>query len=127
MLATINHVYDANPDALIGVITPGPWGAINPFVNNKMSSLCAHDDSGINEMPINEWAEQYVSTLAEFAKAYSLPLLDLYHGSGLRPWNNNFINSYYHGTNDTDTTHPNAKAMQKYIAPRIASFIESFA
>ena len=127
MLATINHVYDANPDALIGVITPGPWGAINFFVNNKMSSLCAHDDSGINEMPINEWAEQYVSTLAEFAKAYSLPLLDLYHGSGLRPWNNNFINSYYHGTNDTDTTHPNAKAMQKYIAPRIASFIESFA
>ena len=127
MLATINHVYDANPDALIGVITPGPWGAINPFVNNKMSSLCAHDDSGINEMSINEWAEQYVSTLAEFAKAYSLPLLDLYHGSGLRPWNNNFINSYYHGTNDTDTTHPNAKAMQKYIAPRIASFIESFA
>lgn len=127
MLATINHVYDANPDALIGVITPGPWGAINPFVNNKMSSLCAHDDSGINEMSINEWAEQYVSTLAEFAKAYSLPLLDLYDGSGLRPWNNNFINSYYHGTNDTDTTHPNAKAMQKYIAPRIASFIESFA
>ena len=127
MLAKINHVYDANPDALICVIPPGPWGAINPFVNNKMSSLCAHDDSGINEMPINEWAEQYVSTLAEFAKAYSLPLLDLYHGSGLRPWNNNFINSYYHGTNDTDTTHPNAKAMQKYIAPRIASFIESFA
>ncbi|WP_270254133.1 SGNH/GDSL hydrolase family protein [Lactobacillus johnsonii] len=127
MLATINHVYDANPDALIGVITPGPWGAINPFVTNKMSSLGAHDDSGINEMSINEWAEQYVSTLAEFAKAYSLPLLDLYHGSGLRPWNDNFINSYYHGTNDTDTTHPNAKAMQKYIAPRIANFIESFA
>ena len=127
MLATINHVYDANPDALIGVITPGPWGAINSFVTDKMSSLGAHDDSGINEMSINEWAEQYVSTLEEFAKAYSLPLLDLYHGSGLRPWNNNFINSYYHGTNDTDTTHPNAKAMQKYIAPRIASFIESFA
>ena len=127
MLATINHVYDANPDALIGVITPGPWGAINPFVTNKMSSLGAHDDSGISEMSINEWAEQYVSTLEEFAKTYSLPLLDLYHGSGLRPWNDNFINSYYHGSNDTDTTHPNAKAMQKYIAPRIASFIESFA
>lgn len=127
MLATINHVYDANPDALIGVITPGPWGAINPFVTNKMSSLGAHDDSGINEMSINEWAEQYVSTLEEFAKTYSLPLLDLYHGSGLRPWNDNFINSYYHGSNDTDTTHPNAKAMQKYIAPRIANFIESFA
>lgn len=127
MLSTINHVYDANPDALIGVITPGPWGAINSFVTDKMSSLGAHDDSGINELPINEWAEQYVSTLEEFAKAYSLPLLDLYHGSGLRPWNDNFINEYYHGTSDTDTTHPNAKAMQKYIAPRIASFIESFA
>lgn len=127
MLATINHVYDKNPDALIGVITPGPWGAINPFVTGKMSSLGAHDDSGINELAINEWAEQYVSTLEEFAKTYSLSLLDLYHGSGLRPWNDNFINEYYHGMNDTDTTHPNPKAMQKYIAPRVASFIESFA
>lgn len=127
MLATINHVYDANPDALIGVITPGPWGAINSFVTDKMSSLGTHDDSGISELSINEWAEQYVSTLEEFAKTYSLPLLDLYHGSGLRPWNNNFINNYYHGTNDTDTTHPNSEAMKKYIAPRIASFIESFA
>lgn len=127
MLATINHVYDANPDALIGVITPGPWGAINSFVTDKMSSLGAHDDSGINELAINEWAEQYVSTLEEFAKAYSLPLLDLYHESGLRPWNNNFINEYYHGMNDTDTTHPNPDAMKKYIAPRVASFIESFA
>lgn len=127
MLATINHVYDANPDALIGVITPGPWGAINSFATDKMSSLGTHDDSGISELSINEWAEQYVSTLEEFAKTYSLPVLDLYHESGLRPWNNNFINSYYHGTNDTDTTHPNSEAMKKYIAPRIASFIESFA
>lgn len=127
MSATINHVYDTNPDALIGIIAPGPWGAINSFVTDKMSTLGTHDDSDINDLLINEWAEKYVSVLAEFAKVYSLPFLDLYHGSNLRPWNDSFINNYYHGTNDTDTTHPNSEAMKKYIAPKIARFIESFA
>ena len=127
MLATINHVYDANPDALIGVITPGPWGAINPFKTDKMSTLDAHDDATVNDMAINDFAEKYVSTLKDFAKMYSLPFLDLYHESNLRPWNDDFINSYYHGQSPTDTTHPNPDAMKKFIAPKIAKFIESFA
>ena len=35
-----------------------------------------------------------------------------------------FINKYYHGQSATDTTHPNPNGLKKYIAPRIASFLE---
>ena len=71
--------------------------------------------------------EKLQESLHDFAKLNSLPFLDLYHYSGLRPWDSDFINKYYHGTNDTDTTHPNADTMKQFIAPKIAKFIESFA
>lgn len=126
MLNTIDNIYKANPNAVIGLITPGPWGSINQFATDKMSTLDAHDDATVNDMAINDFAEKYVSTLKDFAKMYSLPFLDLYHESNLRPWNDDFINSYYHGQSPTDTTHPNPDAMKKFIAPKIAKFIESF-
>lgn len=126
LLETINNAYKANPNVLIGIISPGPWGSINPFKTDKMSTLDAHDDATVNNMAINDFAEKYVSTLKDFAKMYSLPFLDLYHESNLRPWNDDFINSYYHGQSPTDTTHPNPDAMKKFIAPKIAKFIESF-
>lgn len=127
--ATLDHIYSSNFDAQIGVIAPGPWGAINQHLDAtiKMSTLGSHSDSEINDMPIIDFAEKYVQTLQDFAKLNSLPFLDLYHYSGLRPWDSDFINKYYHGTNDTDTTHPNADTMKQFIAPKIAKFIESFA
>lgn len=127
--ATLDHIYSLNFDAQVGVIAPGPWGAINQHLDAtiKMSTLGSHSDSEINDMPIIDFAEKYVQTLQDFAKLNSLPFLDLYHYSGLRPWDPEFINKYYHGTNNTDTTHPNADTMKQIIAPKIAKFIESFA
>ena len=127
--ATLDHIYSLNFDAQVGVIAPGPWGAINQHLDAtiKMSTLGSHSDSEINDMPIIDFAEKYVQILHDFAKLNSLPFLDLYHYSGLRPWDSDFINKYYHGTNDTDTTHPNADTMKQFIAPKIAKFIESFA
>lgn len=127
--ATLDHIYNVNFDAQVGIIAPGPWGAINQHLDAtiKMSTLGSHSDSEINDMPIIDFAEKYVQTLQDFAKLNSLPFLDLYHYSGLRPWDSTFINKYYHGTNDTDTTHPNSEAMKKFIAPKVAEFIKSFA
>lgn len=127
--ATLDHIYSLNFDAQVGVIAPGPWGAINQHLDAtiKMSTLGAHSDSEVNDMSITTFAEKYVQTLQDFAKLNSLPFLDLYHYSGLRPWDSTFINKYYHGTNDTDTTHPNSEAMKKFIAPKVAEFIKSFA
>ena len=126
---TLDHVYQSAFDAQVGIIAPGPWGAINQHLDAtiKMSTLISHSDSEINDMPIIDFAEKYVQTLHDFAKLNSLPFLDLYHYSGLRPWDSDFINKYYHGTNGTDTTHPNADAMKQFIAPKIAKFIEGFA
>lgn len=127
--ATLDHIYSSNFDAQVGIIAPGPWGAINQHLDAtiKMSTLVSHSDSEVNDMPIADFAEKYVQTLHDFAKLNSLPFLDLYHYSGLRPWDSTFINKHYHGTNDTDTTHPNSEAMNKFIAPKVAEFIKSFA
>lgn len=127
--ATLDHIYSLNFDAQVGVIAPGPWGAINQHLDAtiKMSTLGTHSDSEVNDMSIADFAEKYVQTLQDFSKLNSLPFLDLYHYSGLRPWDSTFINKYYHGTNDTDTTHPNSEAMKKFIAPKVAEFIKSFA
>ena len=89
-----------------------------------MSSLATFEDSIISDMSIVEFAEKYVQTLHGFAKENSLPFLDLYHYSNLRLCDSNFINKYYHGSSDTDTTHPNAKAFDKIVVPKISNFIK---
>lgn len=125
--ATVDNIYSTNFDAQIGIIAPGPWGAINPNLDKdaKMANLATFEDSTIGDMSITDFAEKYVQTLHDFAKENSLPFLDLYHYSNLRPWDSNFINKYYHGSFDTDTTHPNAIAFAKFIAPKITNFIKS--
>lgn len=127
--ATLDHIYSLNFDAQVGIIAPGPWGAINQHLDPtiKVSTLDTHTDGEVNDMSIVDFAEKYVQVLQDFAKLNSLPFLDLYHYSGLRPWDSTFISKYYHGTNDADTTHPNSEAMKKFIAPKIAEFIKTFA
>ena len=126
---TLDHVYQSAFNAQVGIIAPGPWGAINQHLssNLKMSTLVTFTDATVNSMSIRDFAEQYVKVLHDFAKLNSLPFLDLYHYSGLRPWDDKFINQYYHGESETDRTHPNADTMKQFIAPKIAKFIESFA
>ena len=126
---TLDHVYQSAFNAQVGIIAPGPWGAINQHLSSdlKMSTLATFKDETVNSMSIRDFAEQYVKVLHDFAKLNSLPFLDLYHYSGLRPWDDKFINQYYHGESETDTTHPNADTMKQFIAPKIAKFIESFA
>lgn len=127
--ATLDHIYSLNFDAQVGIVAPGPWGAINQHLDPtiKVSTLDTHTDGEVNDMSIVDFAEKYVQVLQDFAKLNSLPFLDLYHYSGLRPWDSTFISKYYHGTNDADTTHPNSEAMKKFIAPKIAEFIKTFA
>lgn len=125
----LDHIYESAFGTQVGIISPGPWGAINQHLSSdlKMSTLASFKDETVNSMSIRDFAEQYVKVLHDFAKLNSLPFLDLYHYSGLRPWDDKFINQYYHGESETDTTHPNADTMKQFIAPKIAKFIEGFA
>lgn len=112
--ATIAKVLEQNPKAKIALIAPGPWGNINPQNTHTLSAF---------SIPANEFAEKYVKVLEEVSKFYSIPFLDLYHSSMLRPWDQNFINEFYHGTSDTDTTHPNTKG-HEFFSPQIKEFIK---
>lgn len=114
--ATIDKIIGANTGAKIGIIAPAPWGAINQHNTGSVS--------GTSITNAAEFAEKYVKTLKEMAEYNSLPFLDLYHASNLKPWNSNFINAYYHGTGPTDDTHPNTKG-QEIISYPIQQFIES--
>ena len=113
MKATLDHIWSIKDDAVVGIIAPGPWGAFNPQNENNWDKL---------NMKASEVGEQYVSTMKKFADYYSLPFLDLYHQSGLRPWDASFVAKYYHGTSDTDNTHPNTNG-HKLFAPKIADFV----
>ena len=113
MKATMDHIWSIKDNAAVGIIAPGPWGAFNPQNENNWDKL---------NMKANEVGEQYVSTMKKFADYYSLPFLDLYHQSGLRPWDASFVAKYYHGTSDTDSTHPNTNG-HKILAPKITDFV----
>lgn len=107
-----NKIYATKPDAKVLFVTPAPWGAINP----KQTAKIGPQENAA------KFAEKYVDAMIEFARYNSIPVLDLYHSSNLRPWDETFINNFYHGTNETDETHANS-AGHKRIAPQIADFI----
>ena len=107
-----NKIYATKPDAKILFVTPAPWGAVNP---KKTANIGPQENAA-------EFAEKYVDAMIEFARYNSIPILDLYHCSNLRPWDETFINKFYHGMNETDDTHANSYG-HKRIAPQIADFI----
>lgn len=113
MKATLDPIWSIKDDAAVGIIAPGPWGAFNPQNENNWDKL---------NMKASEVGEQYVSTMKKFADYYSLPFLDLYHQSGLRPWDPSFVAKYYHGTSDTDSTHPNTNG-HRIFAPKIIDYL----
>ncbi|MCC4514085.1 SGNH/GDSL hydrolase family protein [Limosilactobacillus reuteri] len=114
MKATLDHIWSIKDNAIVGIIAPGPWGAFNPQNENNWDKL---------NMKANEVGEQYVLTMKKFSDYYSLPFLDLYHQSGLRPWDSSFVAKYYHGTSDTDNTHPNTNG-HKLFTSKIADFVD---
>jgi hypothetical protein len=69
MNIALDNVFSRVPKAKVGVITPTPWAA---------------------RQPGNENAESYVDALVAICERRSIPCLDLYHCSGLRPWTNEY-------------------------------------
>ena len=100
MNATFDAIEQKYPNAIVGIITPTPWSN-------------SHDDN---------YAEQYVERLKEIAAYRSIPCLDLYHRSNLRPWDESFRATFYKSA--TDGAHPNTLGHQR-IGGMIADFIHS--
>lgn len=102
----LNNCWEINPGVIIGIISPTPWD----------SWWRGYSDATRVDKCIS-----YVTALKTIAEYYSLPFLDLFNSSNLRPWDKRFVEKYY---KDSDGVHPNAEG-HKIIAPKIEKFIES--
>lgn len=104
---TIDNIYVTHPLAQIGLITPVPGADYNPANTNNGLALLSEK-------------------IIEIAKLRGLPSLDLYHSSGLRPWNS-IVNKALFSTKespDGDGLHPNGEG-HKFFYRKIKEFIKT--
>lgn len=107
----IHNVYERCPKVIMGIITPTKWGYLSEWKDASAAALC----------------NSYVKALLETADKYSIPVLDLYHDSGLRPWDSNFAQLYYKDDDENgiaNTVHPLDAAHKRFIAPKVEAFIK---
>lgn len=107
MKATIEAIYTINPAMKLGIIAPCPWNELNPSNANAVA---------------------YVEALHDICMQNSIPFLNLFYESGLRPWIREVRDLVYNLDSETDGdfhgTHPNAIG-HEMIASKIKVFIQS--
>lgn len=105
---TLDAILDNNNGIKVGVVSPTPWGKLYPTSGNYY--------------PTKADAEEYVAKLKAICERKGLPFLDLFHNSGLRPWNDSFDDMYY---NNSDACHPNNLGHSEFIYPHIKEFVKT--
>ena len=102
---TIDRLLDILPLVPLGIISPTPWHTTLPWDENNQGS-------------------QYVALLESICRRRGLPYLDLYHTSGLRPWEESYRTLVYNKDPVGNGTHPN-EIGHGLIAPRFGEFIKT--
>lgn len=100
----IDDLFTAFPLANLGIITPTPWAGQNEHDG---------DTQGI----------AYVQLIKDICYLRGIPCLDLFHESGLRPWDATFRTLAY-SKDDGGGTHPD-EVGHKIIAPKVEAFLDS--
>ena len=100
---TLETIYSIKPDMVVGLITPTPWRQFNPYDGSS------------------QWAQDYVEAIIAVARRWSVPVLDLYHESGLRPWNDTARAAEFY---NSDGQHPNNRG-HEIIAPKVLEFLKT--
>ena len=102
-----DNLFTTYPEIKLGVIAPCPWKEFNPT---------------------NTTAAEYVNALANICANRSIPFLDLFHCSGLRPWERSFRDIFYNQDAETNGdfhgTHPNEKG-HELIGSKVREFIKT--
>lgn len=101
--ATIDALYSVMPTVQLGIVSPTPWSSHNPY---------DHTDGN-----------DYADLLEAICKKRSIPFLNLYYESNLRPWDSTFIPLAY-SKDDGGGVHPDETG-HKIIAPRFEAFLDS--
>lgn len=104
MNETFKRLFTRLPGIKVGVVLPCPWGSYPPYVQGNAMEL-------------------YCKALKEICKNYSIPVLDLYYGSNMRPWDNTFRQLYYK-RDDGNFVHPDEDG-HKILANKFKMFIQS--
>lgn len=102
-------MYAKNNGMVIGIVSPTPWSIYNTVE------------------PYRPWAATdslaYVAKLKELANHYCLPFMNLYEESNLRPWDDDFCETYY---NNNDGVHPNNLGHATFIYPHMREFLRTY-
>lgn len=112
---TLDNLFSVYPTANVGIITPAPWKHFYPSAVEadgkpyRMTQLC--------------------EKLIEICRMRSIPCLDLYHCSGLRPWDKAFRDAFYtkddvESDGELGGVHPD-KNGHTIIAAKIRHFLET--
>lgn len=101
--ATIDNLYKIIPTVQLGIITPTPWAGNMPSKHGAM--------------------EKYADLISEICRNRSIPCLDLYHCSNLRPDDTEFRKLAY-SKDEGSGVHPDETG-HKIIASRIEHFLDS--
>lgn len=103
---TIDNIQTRIPLANIGIVAPTPWKTTKPNISGT--------------------AYEYVEMMKSICELRSIPFLDLWRASNLRPWDADFREIAFSkdGESGIGGTHPN-EIGHKLIAARFKSFIES--
>ena len=102
---TIDNLYSILPTIPLGIISPTPWHTSK--VNNPENS-----------------ATTYAKLLEDICHDRGIPFLNLYHSSGLRPWEESYRNLVYDKDPVGNGTHPN-EVGHKLISTQIREFLKT--
>lgn len=100
---TITNLQTLIPLVNLGIVSPTPWDTTQPTTSGQ--------------------AYDYVQMLKAICERRSIPFLDLWHCSGLRPWDADFRTAAY-SKDGGSGTHPDENG-HKLIAPRFEAFLNS--
>lgn len=100
---TITNLQSIIPLAVLGIIAPTPWDTTQPSTSGS--------------------AYNYVEMLKAICERRSIPFLDLWRGSNLRPWDSDFRQLAY-SHDEGSGTHPDENG-HKIIAPKFEGFLDT--
>ena len=102
---TIENLQTAIPLVRLGIVAPCPWASTRPFQSDAL---------------------MYVDRLKKIAEYHSIPFLDLWRGSNLRPWDADFRALAYTKDLGQDNnpvgTHPDETG-HAILAPKFEAFL----
>ena len=99
---TIENLYSVLPTVQLGIVTPCPWQGNNPSDTTNPMAL-------------------YSAAIVEICRLHGIPCLDLYHCSGMRPWDATFRSLCY-SKDEGNGTHPDETG-HKILAPHFKDFL----